>query len=157
MEYEIERFTRRCAASGRELGPGEEYYSVLVAEGATLRRYDYAAEAWQGAPAECIGWWKARVPDPRNRRKHWAPSEVMLMCFDDLVEKPGQEDMLYVLALLLVRRRIMLLEEIRRDPLGREVLILHCPRREATYRVSVVMPEQTRLKAIQMELEKLLQ
>ena len=43
--------------------PGETYYSVLVAEGAELKRYDYAADAWQGPPAEAVGWWKSQIPD----------------------------------------------------------------------------------------------
>src|SRR5579863_1948158 len=50
MDYEIQRFTRHCAVTGRELAPGEEFYTALVAAGAELKRIDYSAEAWQGPP-----------------------------------------------------------------------------------------------------------
>ena len=50
MDYEVQRSARRCATSGREFAPGEKFYSALVVEGAELRRYDYAVEAWQRRP-----------------------------------------------------------------------------------------------------------
>ena len=69
MDYEVQNFTRRCTATGREFAPGEWYYSVLMAEGADLKRYDYSIDAWQGPPAEAIGYWKSQVPDKTTRRK----------------------------------------------------------------------------------------
>ena len=50
MDFEIERCTRHCAASGRELAEGEEFYSVLLREGRKSKRRDYACDAWPGAP-----------------------------------------------------------------------------------------------------------
>ena len=52
MEYEHVHCTRRCAATGRELRPGEAFYSVLTDEAAKLVRQDYSAEAWTGPPAD---------------------------------------------------------------------------------------------------------
>lgn len=157
MDFEIERCTRRCAATGNELAPGETFYSVLVEEDGQLRRHDYSVAAWQGPPAEAIAWWKSQIPDPRARRANWAPSDVMLQFFDELEDQPDRHDMRYVLALLLVRRRVMRLEETERDATGRETLLLYCPRREATYRVPAVMPTEERIKSIQEELSRLLQ
>ena len=34
MDYEIQRCTRHCHETGRELAAGETYFSVLLAEGA---------------------------------------------------------------------------------------------------------------------------
>jgi hypothetical protein len=156
MDYEVQRPTRHCATTGRELAPGEVFYSVLLAEGAELRRYDYSTEAWQGPPAQAVGWWKAQVPDPNAGRKHWAPNDVMLHFFDELAEQPERQDICYVLALLLVRRRVMRLEETVKDPQGSEVMVLYCPRRESTHRVLAVMPTPERSEQIQQELAKLL-
>jgi hypothetical protein len=57
---------------------------------------------------------------------------------------------------LLVRRRVMRLEEEEHDDQGREVLVLYCPRRETTYRVPVVAPDESRINQIQDELARLL-
>ena len=158
MDYEIQRCTRHCHATGRELAAGEEYFSVLLAEGAEAARYDYSAEAWPGPPEECVGWWKSQIPDRKSQRVHWAPNDVMLEFFDELAEQPGKEDMRYVLSLLLVRRRVMRHEDTRHDEQGREILVLHCPRRDATYEVPVAHPDRPeRIEEIQQELARLLE
>jgi len=156
MDYEIQRCTRHCAATGRELKPGEDYYSVLVSEGTQVVRRDYSAEAWQGPPEGIVGWWRSQIPRPDARRVHWAPNDVMLQLFEDLEPQPDRQDMRYVLALLLVRRRVMRLEEQTEDEQGQRVLVLYCPRREATYRAAVVPPDEARTQQIQDELSRLL-
>lgn len=156
MDYEIPRSTRRCATTDRELQPGEGFYSVLFADGGKLTRRDYSVEAWKGPPAGSLGWWRSQVPRPDANRVHWAPNEVMLQLFDQLENQPARQDMRYVLALLLVRRRVMRLEEEIKGPEGCGTLVLYCPRREATYHVPVVMPAAPRIQEIQQELASLL-
>jgi len=156
MDYEVQRCTRHCAATGRELAPGEEFYSVLVEEGSQLVRRDYAPEAWQGPPQEAVGWWKSQIPNPQATRMKLAPNEVMLQLFDQLEGQPDRQDMRYVLALLLVRRRVMRLEDLQGDDEGRALLVLYCPRRETTYRVPEVPPGEQRIDEIQEELARLL-
>lgn len=156
MDYEVQRCTRHCAKSGRDLVPGEEYYSALVAEGAELVRRDYAAEAWEGPPEGAVGWWKSQIPTPQATRVRLAPNEVMLQLFDQLEGQPDKQDMRYVLSLLLVRRRVMRQEESERDAERRELLVLYCPRRDATYRVPEATPGDERISQIQEELGQLL-
>jgi len=156
MDYEIQRCTRRCAGTGREFAPGEVFYSVLIDDGNSLTRQDYSKEAWQGPPENSVGWWKSQMPGASDKRMHWAPNEVMLHFFEQLAEQPDKQDMRYVLALLLVRRRVLRQEESEIDPQGREVLVLYCPRRDVTYQVPAVMPDEARINEIQEELAKLL-
>lgn len=156
MDYELQRCTRHCIVNGRELAPGEEFYSALVDAGADLVRQDYSKEAWQGPPEGCIGWWKSQIPTPEAKRMQWAPNDVMLQFFEELEGKPEFSDKRYVLALLLVRRRVMRFEESEHDANGQERLVLYCPRRDTTYRVPVVTPDESRANVIQDELATLL-
>jgi hypothetical protein len=156
MEYEAARCTRRCATTGRELRPGETIYSVLMAEGSNLVRHDYSAEAWQGAPEKAVGWWKSQLPAREGLRVHWAPNDVMLDLLEQLADDPTRADLRYVLALLLVRRRVCRLEETKPGETEAETLVLVCPRREQEYRVSVAVPDEARSKEIQDELARLL-
>jgi len=87
---------------------------------------------------------------------HWAPNEVILHFFEELGQQPARQDMRYVLALLLVRRRVLRLEEEEKNEQGQEVLVLYCPRREATYRVPAIVPDESRIQEIQEELARLL-
>jgi hypothetical protein len=157
MEYEIERSAKSCAATGREFAPGEEFFSALIAKGAELKRCDYAAEAWQGPPEGAIGWWKSQMPGQNARRAHWAPNDMLLNFFEELAQQPDKQDMRYVLALLLVRRRVMRLEEEQRDDAGGERLVLYCPRRDAQYEVPAMALDDNRVAEIQQVLAKLLE
>jgi hypothetical protein len=156
MEYDHVRCTRHCASTGRELQPGELFYSTLASEGASLVRHDYSAEAWQGPPEGVVGWWKSHMPARDGKRLHWAPNDVMLDLIEQLADDPAHADMRYVLALLLVRRRVCRLEETEEDEQHQETLLLFCPRRETEYRVAVAMPSEERIKEIQEELARLL-
>jgi hypothetical protein len=156
IDYEVQRCTRRCAATGRELRPSEEFYSTLTAEGSLVVRRDYSAEAWQGPPEGVLGWWKSHMSEPSAKKLHWAPNDVMLELLEGLEGRRDKQDMRYVLALLLIRRRVVRLEATERDEQNREVSVLYCPRRETTYRVVVELPTPERTNEIQDELARLL-
>jgi hypothetical protein len=155
MDYEIQRSTRHCGKTGRELKPGEAFYSVLTAMGAGVTREDFSVEAWEGPPAEALGWWKSHVPSPDAKKMHWAPNDVMLDLFEDLAEDAKQSDLRYVLALLLIRRRVMRLEDTEAGETG-ETMILYCPRRESEHRILAAPPSGERVAEIQQELARLL-
>jgi hypothetical protein len=156
LDFEIQRCARKCAKTDREFQVGETFYSVLVSEGAEVVRRDYSQEAWDGPPEGALGWWKCQLPESNSKKAHWAPNDVMLDYFERLQGQPGQEDVRYVLALLMARKRIVRVEDTETEETGREVLVVFCPRTEAEYRVPVVMPEGDRAQKIQDELVQLL-
>jgi hypothetical protein len=156
IDYEVQRCTRHCAVTGRELHAGETFYSTLTAEGSRVVRHDYSAEAWQGPPEGVVGWWKAHMPERNAKKLNWAPNDVMLELLEGLEPREDKAELRYVLALLLIRRRVVRLEETQHDELGREISVLYCPRREATYRVVTAMPNEERTAEIQEELARLL-
>ena len=156
MDFEVQRCTRQCAASGRQLQPGETFYSMLVVEGAEVVRQDYSAEAWEGPPSKTLGWWKSQMPEPDARKIHWAPNDVMLHLLDEMESQPELADMRYVLTLLLVRRRVLRLEETEEDENGQQWLVVYSHKKETTTKVRVATPTPERITAIQDELAKLL-
>jgi hypothetical protein len=156
FEIELQKCSRRCAATGRELQAGDDYYSTLTSEGASIVRRDYGEEAWKGPPEDVIAWWKSKVPDPRARTMHWAPNDVMMHYFTELEGRDDCLDTRYILALLLIRRRIVRLEETEQDDRGRPRLVVYCPRSETEYRVAVALPSKERIAEIQEELARLL-
>ena len=136
-EYQIQPNTRRCAASGRELKPGERYFSVLLDEGGAFVRRDYAEEAWQGPPADAFSFWAGRVPAAGARRRPPIDDDMLLECFGRLEGRTDAagENFRYVLALLLMRRKRFRFEEARTEA-GREVLVLRCARTGARHEVA---------------------
>lgn len=156
MDFDVERCTRHCAITGRELADGEEFYSVLTSHGARLERKDYSREAWQGPPEGALATWRSRVPPGEAKKRRLAPNDVLLQLFQELASVPERRDMRYVLALLMIRRRLLRLEETVVDNQGGEALVLYCPRDESTHEVPVAMPDAARAEQIQQELAALL-
>ena len=161
MDFEVQRCTRQCAKTEKPLEPGEVFFSALKADGADVRRYDYSIEAWEGPPDDALGWWKSQMPSPNSKRTHWAPNDVMLRLFEQLEleahqEEAHQEDMRYILALLMLRRRVVRLDCTETDEQGREILIVSVSRDSTSHRVTVTLPSPPRTQEIQEELAKLL-
>jgi len=164
LDFEVQRCTRCCAATERALQPGDECYSVLETVGADVIRKDYAPEAWKGAPDAAFGWWKSRVPEPTAKKIKLAPNDVLLELFDQLADKMEQQDLRYVLALLLIRRRVLRVDVTNSSvgddesnlTRGAETMTLYCPKRDATCEVAVAMPSSERIDEIQQQLSELL-
>jgi len=164
LDFEVQRCTRRCAATDRPLDPGDVCYSVLQVEGADVIRKDFCGDAWRGPPESAFGWWKSRIPEPTARRIKLAPNDVLLELFDQLADR-HELDLRYVLMLLLVRRRVLrvdvphaLASHLNNDSHQRATDVMHvyCPKREASYEVPVAMPSGGRIDEIQQQLSELL-
>ena len=166
LDFEVQRLTRRCAATDRPLEPGDECYSVLEVQGADVIRKDFCREAWRGPPESAFGWWKSRVPEPVAKKIKLAPNDVLLELFDQLADQPLQEDLRYVLTLLLVRRRVFRLETSTEPASGiaergaaeesTRTMFVYCPKRDANYQVSARFPSPARIDEIQQQLSDLL-
>lgn len=154
MFPDIPRFSKVCFATQRELLVGEIYYSVLVEENETAGngmfvRHDYSANNWQGPPAEFIGWWRGKVTKENAKSAKLAPNEVLLAVFDRLESERNNFELLYLLTLLLVRRRIFRYE---RDSL----VVVFCPKREMTYEIPLAPAMPDRANELQEQLAQLL-
>ena len=142
MEYQIQANTRRCAITGRELHPGDRFYSVLLDEGGKFQRRDYSAEAWQGPPEGAFSFWAGRIPVGEEDRRPRIDDDMLLDCFQRLEDEgePGRIRFRYVVALLLMRRKRLKFEEARLEA-GQEILLLRCTQTRNQHRV--VNPQLT--------------
>ena len=156
-EYQIQANTRRCALSGRELRPGDMFYSVLLEEGGTFLRRDYSSEAWQGPPHGAFGFWAGRIPAGEQNKHAPIDEELLLDCFQRLEgeAEPARVNFRYVVALLLMRRKRLKFEEARTDG-DQEVLLLRCARTRNAYRVFNPRLTEQEMAAVQEEVFKVL-
>jgi hypothetical protein len=149
-DYQIQPSTRRCSVTGRELKPGEVYFSVLLEEGGAFVRKDCSAEAWQGPPAGAFSFWQGRVSAGPAPRRPVIDDDLLLDCFGRLEgqAESGRVNFRYVLALLLLRRRRLELEEARQED-GHETLRLRCLRSGARHQVVNPGLSDEELEAVQ--------
>ncbi len=171
QDYSITKCTRKCAVSGRALEPDENYFSVIMPAGDEISRVDIAASQWTGPSAEAIGWWRSKMPAAAAKRMRPAPNGVLLDILSDLLQRPGQESLAYVLALLLVRRRVLHEEQSFLDNSDEAMISadenadestavrlwkLVCSADGREWHVPMVSPAGAQCAAVQAELKELL-
>jgi hypothetical protein len=156
-DYQIQPHTRRCAVTGRELRPGEKFYTALLEEGGAFHRKDYSGDAWQGPPPGAFSFWSGRVPAPTEPARPRIDDDLLADCFERLEGQadPGKVSFRYVLALLLMRRKRFKFEEARTDG-GRELLYLRCTRTRRRHEVVNPGLSEAETASVQEEVFKVL-
>lgn len=141
-DFQIQASSRRCCVSGRELQPGEKFYSVLIEQSGKLVRQDYSVEVWKGPPEGAFSFWQARVNPPESKRRPPIDDEMLLDCFARLEghTDPGKVRFRYIVALLLMRRKRLKFEEARQEA-DQEILVLRSHR--SADRFQVINPRLT--------------
>jgi hypothetical protein len=136
VDYQIQASQRQCCVTGRTLEPGELCYSALVPDGPRLVRRDYSREAWQGPPADAVGYWQGKVPDREADRRPVIDDDVLMECFTRLEGQPEarQVSFRYVVGLLLMRRKRLKFDDVRIED-GHEVLRLRCSQTRQVHEV----------------------
>ncbi len=116
-DWEVQRTTGRCTVTGRELAEGEEFYAVLFDRNGTLERADYSLDAWKGPPEGAYCFWKSRVPLRERKKAVWVDNDVLVNLFARLANEKDELKIRFrfVLALLLMRKRLLKYEQTVRD------------------------------------------
>lgn len=158
--YELGRPTRRCAASGRELAVGESYVAALVDQDGAARpaRLDFSLQAWSAEPRpisedRLIGSWKTTVHAHGERPKPILDDETMLELFEATADDPRRAGLRLVLALMLVRRRVLAHEGNRGSSML--VRVRGTPRADAASLIEVPDPglDESTLTEVIIEIE----
>lgn len=119
QDYSIGKTTGVCAATGRRLEVGEPFVGALVepVDSEVLVRVDFSEGAWEeGArPERLFGFWRGVVPAENERRPVLIDDQAIMDLFEQLAETTDAKRIAFrfVLALVLVRKRLLVLESTR--------------------------------------------
>ena len=105
-------------ATARELAEGELYYAVLFETDQGFERRDFAADAWTGPPEGHFCYWRAKVPPRHKKPSTVVVDHALLTSFFCRLEDQKSEvrqEFRFVLALLLMRKRILKLDGTTRE------------------------------------------
>ncbi len=157
MEYRIQPHTRHCVVTGRELKPGERYFTALVEENSQFIRKDYSSDAWQGPPPGAFGFWGGRVPRNTEAHKPHFDDDLLLDCFHQLEgqEEPRKVNFRYVVALLLLRRKRLRFVDARLSA-GGETLVVASVRDKKQHDVVNPHLSENEIATVQEEVFKVL-
>lgn len=155
MDLKIHRPRGACGVTGRPFTPGELFHSALIRGAAGLERLDVCAEAWSGPPATAVAAWRSTFPAAATAAPSLAPVDVLLDVLEDFAGHGDDASLRYLLALELVRRRVLRVSEPPPDEAATD-LVLVCRRRDREYRVPVAVPEATATATLNARLSALL-
>lgn len=158
--WEVSKSQRVCAITGKVLEVGDNFFSGLKEEEDSFVRLDYSQEAWEELEQkdEFFSFWRSKIlaPDENKKKKLIIDVEAFYTFFCNLAGDEKHNRMLfrYLIALILVRKRVLKLEEIEKSPEG-EALILLDIRKKEEVRVPVLDATEEELEAAQLELNEI--
>ena len=168
---------RKCALTGAPIQEGEVFYSALREEGEDFIRFDYSQEAWALTTDKStfFSWWKTKKATKSDDKNHFRfDTDALYAFFIRLGKNKGLlsalsleiEDIKYVeegdssrrsilrhvAALLLIRKRILRLDNILRHENGKEILLVYDKKERAVYEVPAPQSSQEELAAAEEDL-----
>lgn len=158
QQWELQRSVGQCAATGRVLGEGEEFYTVLFEEGETFRRLDYSTEAWQGPPEGSFCHFKTRMPVKEKAKRLLVDDELLINFFLRLADEqePARVRFRFVLALILMRKRLLKYQGSEKTPDGDEVWTMTLSRDQSSHRVANPRLTDDQIEDVSRELTAIL-
>lgn len=143
-EYDIQSVSGRCSKCGRELAGGEEFLAALFETEEGFRREDICRQCSGGddqRPAGAYSVWTSRIPPPDEPKKRFVDNEVLIGFFGRLADEddPVKVNFRFVLALMLMRKKLLVHDGARRDDEGRDVWTMHFRKQDVP--LEVIHPE----------------
>lgn len=116
--FDVARPTGVCSATGRAIAPGETFVAALIERDADekLERRDYSQQGWADAAhpsgERVVASWRAVMPRPEDRSGRLLDDAGLADLFEQVCEPrddetPARGAFRYLLALLLIRRRVL--------------------------------------------------
>ena len=114
--YPLGRRTGACASTGRVIEPGSPFIGVLAESPGSdeLERLDFSRDAWESGarpepPRRVFASWRGVMPDRDAKAHALIDDESLIDLVTQLegVSEPRRVAFRYVLALILVRRRLL--------------------------------------------------
>lgn len=156
MDLKLHRPRPVCSRTGRGFTAGETFVSVLVRGQGGLERLDVAPEAWDGPPPGTVAWWKSRYATLGEAGPTLAPVDVLLDALESLDGDEESQPLRYLLALQLVRRRVLKVLEQHAETDRDGSLALSCRRRDREYRVPAISVARATDPGVAAKLDALL-
>ena len=142
QQFDVQRCSGLCAATGKPLAENQEIYAVLFEDGESFRRADYALEDWSGPPEGAYCFFRTRVPVQQKKKRLLVDDDVLVNFFLRLADETDETRVRFrfVLALILMRKRILKYVDSARTG-DREVWQMRFAREDALH--PVVNPRMT--------------
>ena len=130
--YEVARAQGRCAVCQTVVEPEQKLMAALAETPAGFSRIDCCLGCWTNYDRkDVVAFWQTVMPRPEQKKKLFVDDTVLCELFERLadVQEPAKQNFRFVLGLILMRKRLVIYENTKRDG-EREVWIVRMKGRQ---------------------------
>jgi hypothetical protein len=147
-----------CAASGEPILPGDKFVAAIRETPTGIERRDVRVEHWPTFDRTgLLAFWHTVMPPVEQRKKLFVDDEVLCTLFERLADatEEAKLNFRFVLALVLMRKRLIVYEETRREE-GHDVWVVRLKGRED--RLDLVDPklDESKVSDVSQQLGEIL-
>ncbi len=116
--YDVARPGGVCAVTGHPIGPDEKFMAALRETTAGFERVDVSTAAWADFDRkDVVAFWQTTMPRHEQKKKLFVDDEVLCQLLERLadVHEPAKLNFRFVLALVLMRKRLLVYETTRHE------------------------------------------
>jgi hypothetical protein len=116
--YDVARSGGKCAVTGQEIQPDQKYMAALRETPTGFERVDVSMDAWPAfEKKDLLGYWQTAMRRPEAKKKIFVDDEVLAGLFERMSEvvEPAKINFRFVLGLILMRKRLLVYENTRKE------------------------------------------
>lgn len=156
-EYQMPRRSERCCACDRRFEVGDAIQACLFETPGGYERRDYCVACPRPDDVP-LAMWRTRRPEPAVPRATPFDREAILAFFRRLAgaDTPAKLQLRFVLALLLWRKKVLVLDSSRTSDDGTETWHFTMPKTDNAYDIQRPDLDEARIEQLSAQLEALL-
>ena len=162
-EYNISKSNCQCAACQKAMQPTQEYMATVHETDEDFAREDYCMECWSAksseGQADIVGVWRATIPQAQEKKKLFVDDELLVNFFQRLEQatEPAKINFRFVLALVLMRKKMLVYDRMLRKEDGSEVWTMHFKGSDQIHEVIDPKMDEDKIAQVSQHLGEILQ
>jgi len=140
-DYKISKPGARCLSCEARLAGGDELVAAVRECDGRFIREDYCPACWAkhslAGEADVYGIWHTHVPMPNEKKKLLVDDELLVNFFERLggADDPAKINFRFVLALVLMRKKLLVYDRSDKDEAGNELWTMHFRKSDQKHKV----------------------
>ncbi len=162
-DYKIPKTDARCLSCESHLAPGDKLVAALRERDGEFIREDYCPVCWdthnRSEGANVFGVWHTHVPMPNEKKKLLVDDEVLINFFRRLgdTEEPAKINFRFVLALVLMRKKLLIYDRTDTDQADIDVWTMHFRKSDEKHKVIDPKMDEEKIAEVSRGLSEIMQ